>query len=218
LRIDAATGHHPRRHLRDSWCHQARDGTRRLRGHQPGAASLCLRKRTAGRPCRFGLLEGVIHVGKLCLAIALLLAALAGLILANAPYHPARAASIERGMSASCKIRRRAPQRDDHDDVDPNCSALVESLDYVHLFIPAHTSFPELASTVSRSRARALLGQYFIVLSELVDAGQRALCIAEIRNPVAAVQTQPRRLPTSAPTARELFDRGLSTPISCIVA
>jgi hypothetical protein len=39
-------------------------------------------------------------VGKLCLAIALLLAALAGLILANAPYHPAGAASIERGMSA----------------------------------------------------------------------------------------------------------------------
>jgi hypothetical protein len=38
-----------------------------------------------------------------------------------------------------------------------------------------------------------------------VDAGQRALCIAEIRNPVAAVQTQPRRLPTSAREAQGAF-------------
>jgi hypothetical protein len=45
------------------------------------------------------------------------------------------------------------------------------------------------------------LDSILLFLSELVDAGQRALCIAEIRNPVAAVQTQPRRLPTSVPTA-----------------
>jgi hypothetical protein len=34
------------------------------------------------------------------------------------------------------------------------------------------------------------LDSILLFLSELVDAGQRALCIAEIRNPVAAVQTQ----------------------------
>jgi hypothetical protein len=55
-----------------------------------------------------------------------------------------------------------------------------------------------------------------LFLSELVDAGQRALCIAEIRNPVAAVQTQPRRLPTSVPTVPEcssLIRSGSATPV-----
>jgi hypothetical protein len=42
------------------------------------------------------------------------------------------------------------------------------------------------------------LDSILLFLSELVDAGQRAHCVPEIRNPVAAVQTQPRRLPTYA--------------------
>jgi hypothetical protein len=73
------------------------------------------------------------------------------------------------------------------------------------------------ASTVSRSRSRALLGDSILLfLSELVDAGQRALCIAETRNPVAAVQTQPRRLPTSVPTAPQcssFIRSGSATPV-----
>jgi hypothetical protein len=72
------------------------------------------------------------------------------------------------------------------------------------------------ASTVSRSRSRALLDSILLFLSELVDAGQRALCIAEIRNPVAAVQTQPRRLPTSVPTAPQcssFIRSGSATPV-----
>jgi hypothetical protein len=71
----------------------------------------------------------------------------------------------------------------------------------------SYISFPELGCMPQRypdpdrGHCWGTVGQYFIVPSELVDAGQRALCIAEIRNPVAAVQTQPRRLPTSVPTA-----------------
>jgi hypothetical protein len=55
-----------------------------------------------------------------------------------------------------------------------------------------------------------------LFLSELVGAGQRALCIAEIRNPVAAVQTQPRRLLTSVPTAPQcssFIRSGSATPV-----
>jgi hypothetical protein len=60
---------------------------------------------------------------------------------------------------------------------------------------------PQRYPDPDRGHCWALLDSILLFLSELVDAGQRALCIAEIRNPVAAVQTQPRRLPTSVPTA-----------------
>jgi hypothetical protein len=87
--------------------------------------------------------------------------------------------------------------------VDPSSNL---STKYTFLYPGLHL-IPELACMPQRYRDPdrghrwALLHSILLFLSELVDAGQRALCIAEIRNPVAAVQTRPRRLPTSVPTA-----------------
>src|SRR5580658_8384863 len=75
---------------------------------------------------------------------------------------------------------------------------------------------PQRYPDPDRGHCRALLDSILLFLSELVDAGRRALCIAEIRNPVAAVQTQPRRLPTSVPTAPQcssFIRSGSATPV-----
>src|SRR5271165_7185683 len=67
--------------------------------------------------------------------------------------------------------------------------SLVESLDQVHVFVPRPT-FQGLACLNGISiPIEGIIDSILLFLSELVDAGQRALCIAEIRNPVAAVQT-----------------------------